>query len=152
MKKPKSTFTSRFLKEYKSYFKSGGMTESIHLRTPIKVRSTWKPLHARKEYGSKDYETTLWLSGVLGMFGADRFYLGYFWTGLFKLLTTGGFMTLYFYDLWRVVDSKVLDATGQRLKYERIIIGGAYPFGVLGVAQLFLYTPVIVLIIIIINP
>jgi hypothetical protein len=151
MTKQNSTFTSRFLKEYKSYLKSGGMTESIHLRTPNKVRSTWKPLHARKEYGSKDYERTLWLSGFLGMFGADRFYLGYFWMGLFKLLTAGGFMSLYFYDLWRLADSKMLDATGQRLKYERIIIGPVYPLRVFGVAQLFLYTPVIVLVIIITN-
>ena len=146
MKKQTSTFTSRFLKEYKSIHKSSGMSASIHLRTPDKVKSSWKPLNSQKEYGDKNYDTTLWLTGLLGMYGVDRFYLGFFWTGMFKLLTAGGFMALYIYDLQRVLDHKTLDGKGKRLRYERNLIGGIFAARALGAAQLLFYTPAVALI------
>ncbi|MGH2639701.1 MAG: NINE protein, partial [Rhabdochlamydiaceae bacterium] len=40
--------------------------------------------------GDKNFSTTIVLSVFLGLVGVDRFYLGYFWSGLFKALTYCG--------------------------------------------------------------
>eukprot|EP01147_Barroeca_monosierra_P010440 gene10440-2571_t len=46
-----------------------------------------------------DFDTTLALSIFFGMFGFDRFYLGYYALGLTKLLTLGGFFVGQLIDI-----------------------------------------------------
>ncbi len=44
-------------------------------------------------------KVALLLSIFFGDVGLDRFYLGYFWIGLFKLFTCGGAGYLWFWDI-----------------------------------------------------
>eukprot|EP00933_Yihiella_yeosuensis_P046158 TRINITY_DN41641_c0_g1_i1.p1 TRINITY_DN41641_c0_g1~~TRINITY_DN41641_c0_g1_i1.p1 ORF type:complete len:557 (+),score=102.27 TRINITY_DN41641_c0_g1_i1:167-1837(+) len=47
------------------------------------------------------------LSVLAGFLGADQFYLGYTWTGLFKLVTLGGGGAWWIYDIVRIGASPV---------------------------------------------
>lgn len=53
----------------------------------------------RCQSGTKSQKTAILLSLFLGGFGADRFYLGYYVEGAFKLLTIGGLGIGYVVDL-----------------------------------------------------
>ena len=64
----------------------------------------------------KSQKTAIFLSFFLGIFGADRFYLGHYVTAVFKLLTIGGLGIAYFIDI-------ILIATG----YLGPSGGGLYP-------------------------
>lgn len=46
----------------------------------------------------KSWATAVMLSGMFGLLGIDRFYLGCVGTGMFKLFTLGGFFLWAFYD------------------------------------------------------
>jgi hypothetical protein len=47
------------------------------------------------------------LAGILGIFGAHRFYLGYTEMGILEMLTLGGFFILFFIDLIRIKTGKL---------------------------------------------
>lgn len=61
---------------------------------------------------TKKFSTLAWLTGLLGLFGIDRFYLGKTGTGLVKLFTGGGFFVLYIVDIISAVRGKSLDKDG----------------------------------------
>jgi TM2 domain-containing membrane protein YozV len=48
---------------------------------------------------SKSLKTAFWLSLFLGCFGADRWYLGYYASAFFKMITLGGLGVAYTVDL-----------------------------------------------------
>lgn len=52
-------------------------------------------------------------SFFFGVFGADRFYMGRPWLGLFKLFTFGGLFILAFIDFILVIFNKMKDENGQ---------------------------------------
>jgi TM2 domain-containing membrane protein YozV len=60
----------------------------------------------------KSWTTALLLSLLLGLFGADRFYLGYSSLGVLKLLTVGGLGIWYLADLIRILLGNLSDAQG----------------------------------------
>ena len=51
--------------------------------------------------------TAFLLSGLLGIFGAHRFYLGYPKIGLFQMFTLGGFFIWFFIDMIRIKIGKL---------------------------------------------
>lgn len=60
----------------------------------------------------KNWGVALWLSLFLGLFGVDRFYLGYGVLGLIKLFTFGGFGVWWIIDILLLLSGKLKDAEG----------------------------------------
>lgn len=63
-------------------------------------------------YSEKTWLTALILSWVVGVFGVDRFYLGYTGLGVAKLLTLGGCGVWAIVDLILIAMRKVPDSDG----------------------------------------
>jgi hypothetical protein len=63
----------------------------------------------------KSKTTAILLSLFLGTFGVDRFYLGYTHSGIWKLLTLGGFGIWALIDLVRIITGDLKDADGYDL-------------------------------------
>lgn len=72
-----------------------------------------RSLHARSP---KNWGIALLLSIFLGVFGADRFYLERFGTGLLKLLTFGGLTIWWYYDIYLIATGKMTDGEGYPVK------------------------------------
>ena len=66
---------------------------------------------------SKDQGTAFLLSYFLGMYGADRFYLGQTGLGIAKLLTCGGLGIWAIIDLIMIGMGKMKDAQGNSLRW-----------------------------------
>lgn len=64
---------------------------------------------------SKSRLAALLLAFFLGLWGAHRFYVGKFWTGLLLLLTGGGFGIWWIVDCIMIVAGVFTDADGRRL-------------------------------------
>lgn len=67
--------------------------------------------------GDKDLATATLLAMFLGVFGADRFYLGYTALGIIKLVTLGGCGVWALIDMFLIILKKLPDAQGRPLQY-----------------------------------
>jgi TM2 domain-containing membrane protein YozV len=68
----------------------------------------------------RHFLAVFFLSFMWGVFGADRFYLGKYWTGILKLLTFGGLGLWAIIDLTMVMSGSMRDKQGnEMLEYAR---------------------------------
>jgi len=67
------------------------------------------------EVSDRSRGVALALSGVLGVFGCHRFYVGKIGSGLCQLFTFGGLGIWYLYDVIMVASGSFRDASGKRL-------------------------------------
>lgn len=78
------------------------------------------PIFQAKEipglFSQREYVITILISWFVGIFGVDRFYLGYTGLGIAKLLTCGGFGIWAIIDLILIILRKVPDAEGRPLR------------------------------------
>lgn len=74
--------------------------------------SPYPPAPGYAPTGSKSFLTTWLLSLLVGVLGADRFYLGKIGTGVLKLVTLGGFGVWALVDLILVLMNKTRDKQG----------------------------------------
>lgn len=63
----------------------------------------------------RHFLAVFFLSFMWGVFGADRFYLGKYWTGILKLLTFGGFGIWAIIDLTMVMSGSMRDKQGYEM-------------------------------------
>jgi TM2 domain-containing membrane protein YozV len=91
------------------------------------------------EEGKKSYLAAVFLSYFLGIWGVDRFYLGYIGTGILKLLTLGGFGLWWLIDVILTITNarKAKDGTAlagyqQNKKTAYIVIGALTALSMIG--------------------
>lgn len=92
-------------------------------------------------YSPSSYTTTLMLAILLGILGAHRFYTGHLVIGVIQLVTTGGFLVWWLWDVVSILSGSFRDARGRPLKRpERLnvwAIGGAvYLIGLILITML----------------
>jgi hypothetical protein len=77
-------------------------------------RGDWvDSLRRERELSTRDWNTTLLLSILLGIFGADRFYVGCTGLGVLKLLTFGGYFVWWVVDVVLLLQGRMRDDLGR---------------------------------------
>lgn len=80
-------------------------------------RQEWfRQLQQHAGESDKSWSTALCLSICLGWLGIDRFYLGYPWLGMFKLVTFGGFFIWWIIDIILLLVGAMRDVEGGILR------------------------------------
>ncbi len=72
------------------------MVDAVAPKQKVAPVVTTQPTVEKKD---KNWVLALVLSIILGGLGIDRFYMGYIWQGILKLITAGGFGIWWLIDL-----------------------------------------------------
>ncbi len=70
-------------------------------------------LREQHSLSRRNWRTTLYLSILLGVFGADRFYLGRIGLGILKLVTGGGYLIWWLADVILLLNGRMKDDFGR---------------------------------------
>lgn len=103
----------------------GGIVEGDTPVTPVVTPEPVQPapetaVAEAPQAEGRHFLAAFFFSFMWGLFGADRFYLGKYWTGLLKLLTFGGYGLWMILDLSAIMSGSMKDKQGRPLlEYER---------------------------------
>ncbi len=87
------------------------------MHTKDNDRQEWfRQLKQHANESDKSWSTALCLSVLFGWLGVDRFYLGYPWLGMLKLVTFGGFFVWWIIDIILLLASAMRDGEGGVLR------------------------------------
>ncbi len=73
-------------------------------------------LQRERTISAKNWSTAFVLSIFLGIFGADRFYVGRIELGALKLLTFGGYLVWWMIDVVLLYQGRMKDGLGRRVQ------------------------------------
>jgi len=73
-------------------------------------------LRLQRNASTKNWTTAFLLSVCLGLFGADRFYLGRIGLGILKLLTFGGYLVWWIIDVILLLQGRMKDDLGREVR------------------------------------
>ena len=94
--------------------------------------STGKPVDLSKQ---RHFLAAFFFSFIFGVFGADRFYLGKYWTGILKFLTFGGIGVWALIDLNLIISGAMRDKQGNKLidaeKYKKFAVKTVWIFSLI---------------------
>jgi TM2 domain-containing membrane protein YozV len=87
------------------------------MSTQDQSRIQWiESLKKKNEREAGNWTATFWLSLLLGVLGADRFYLGSSWLGLLKALSFGGLGAWWLIDIILLLTVGMKNSEGQRVR------------------------------------
>lgn len=73
-------------------------------------------LRRERTASGKDWYTAFTLSLLLGIFGADRFYVGRYGLGVLKLLSAGGYLVWWVIDVILLLQGRMKDGFGREIR------------------------------------
>lgn len=85
-------------------------------------------------YSERSAPVANFLGLALGWLGIHRMYLGHYKTGLFQMLTLGGFLVWWIIDMLALSTGKLKDAEGKKLRNQKQIWMAWVPLSVIFIA------------------
>lgn len=82
--------------------------------SPMQDRGDWvASLRRERGLSSRNWNTALLLSILLGIVGADRFYVGRTGLGILKMVTLGGYFVWWVADVVLLLQGRMKDDLGK---------------------------------------